>query len=600
MRASKNWRSSRVVLAVAICSALTGAVGKAQTSYVYTVIADVTNCYNLGAPAINNKGEVAFGGSCGEPVGPPSGGPVIRRGDGGALTPIFTVNAIYGSANTDVISMNDSGVVAFSVNHSCGFNTAILTGDGGPLQTVVDRCANPGPREVHRPSISNTGAVAFGLASATGTGFDFVIRAKNGAFVTIAGPGTSPAGIGPLSMAYEPTINNNDVVAFMGNDAVTGAGTLFTGAGGALTTISFDSLSVFYGINDLGRVAFLANPGAIQTGDGGPVTTIAARTFEGGLYHSFTGGGASINAAGKVAFMATLPSGPAGVFTGPNPEADVVLMTGDPLIDSLGVVLGTVTDVVVTREAINDNGQVAMAVRYNDAGTGTLKVAIIRADPPNNPPVASPDSFSVTAGESVSGTLAATDPDNEPVTYSIVTNGAKGTAVLDDASTGAFTYTGNANASGDDAFTFKVTDNRGLESNVATITIAIDFVSACAVDVTSSVAAVKGGGKAAKNTSLTQGFTLRNASSSAIVGPVSIALDSLTAGVTLLYAAGVTSCVAPAGSPYVNVDVGSDSVWSPGERVDVVLQFERESTGPGKKPSAITYTRRVLAGAGGR
>ncbi len=85
------------------------------------------------------------------------------------------------------------------------------------------------------------------------------------------------------------------------------------------------------------------------------------------------------------------------------------------------------------------------------------------------------------------------------------------------------------------------------------------------------------------------------------MSPVSFALDSLTAGVTLLNAAGVTSCAAPAGSPYVNVDLGSDSVWSPGERVEGVLQFERESTGgPSKKPQAITYTRRVLAGAGGR
>jgi hypothetical protein len=202
---------------------------------------------------------------------------------------------------------------------------------------------------------------------------------------------------------------------------------------------------------------------------------------------------------------------------------------------------------------------------------------------------------SVTAGESVSDTLTATDPDTEPITYSIVANGSKGTAVLDNASTGAFTYTANANASGDDTFTFKATDNRGLESNVATITIAIDPVFTCAVDVTGLVASV---GKASKN-STTPSFTLQNVSSSAIVGPVSIALDSLTAGVTLLNAAGVTSCAAPGGSPYINVDVGSDLVWSPGERVDIVLQFERESTGSGKKP-AIKYTRRVLAGAGGR
>jgi hypothetical protein len=436
--------------------------------------------------------------------------------------------------------------------------------------------------------------VAFGLASATGI-FDFVIRAKNGAFVTIAGPGTSPAGIGPLSMAYDPAINNNDVVAFMGNRADTGAGALFTGAGGALTTISFDSLSVFYGINDLGRVAFLANPGAIQTGDGGPVTTIAARTFEGGAYQSFDGGGASINAAGKVAFLASLPSGVRGVFTGPDPEADVVLQTGRPLYDSFGVLLGTVTSIGIMREAINESGQVAMAVGYDDAVAGTAKIAIIRADPPNNPPVALPDSFSVTAGESVSDTLSATDPDAEPITYSIVTNGAKGTAVLDDASTGAFTYTANANASGDDTFTFKATDNRGLESNVATITIAIEPVSACANDVTALVTQVKG--NRAKN-SETQTVTLQSVSSSAIAGPVSIALDSLTAGVTLINAAGVTSCAAPAGTPYVNVDVGTDAVWSPGETVDVVFQLGREGTVKGKK--AISYTLRVLAGSGGR
>ena len=108
--------------------------------------------------------------------------------------------------------------------------------------------------------------------------------------------------------------------------------------------------------------------------------------------------------------------------------------------------------------------------------------------------MASNDSFSVTAGGSVSDTLSATDPDNEPITYSIVTNGAKGTAVLDNLSTGAFTYTANANASGDDTFTFKATDNRGLESNVATITIAIEPVSACAVNVTSSIQQVKGKG----------------------------------------------------------------------------------------------------------
>ncbi len=203
--------------------------------------------------------------------------------------------------------------------------------------------------------------MAFGLRS--GTQFDFVIRAKNGAFVTIAGPGTEPPGIGPLAAAYEPTINNNDVVAFMGNRAETGAGVLFTGAGAALTTIAFDSLSVFYGINDLGRVAFFANPGAIQTGDGGPVTIIAlgrSREARIRVYRR-----RSVDQRGRHGGVHGIPAiGSGRRFHGPDPEADAVLKEGDPLRDTFGVLLGTVTSVGIMREALNDSGQVAMAVRY--------------------------------------------------------------------------------------------------------------------------------------------------------------------------------------------------------------------------------------------
>jgi Bacterial Ig domain len=597
MRVSRNWHVLRLLLAVAICFALTRAEAKAQTSYTYTVIADLFNCFNFGTPAINNKGEVAFGASCGAPLG--SGSLIVLRGDGGTVTTIFD------STDTrvplpDVISINDSGVVAFAVNGGCvsGGGTGIRTGDGGTTATVYDICTDGGFTTVIRPSISNTGAVAFMAASANS--YDHVMRAKNGTLVTIAGPGTTPTSVGTLVGANEPSINNNDVVTFLGQGET--AFGIFTGSGGAVTTISLDNPSSFNSIDDSGRVAFLAGSSlAVQTGDGGPVTTIATRTFEGGTYEGFPGSGASISAGGRVAFMGSLPFG-VGVFTGPDPGADVVLKTGDVIQLKNGDVFSdpvTVTGVFIMREAINDSGQVAMMVGYTDSDdpNAPRKFAIIRADPPNNPPVASDDSFSVTAGGSVSDALSATDPDAEPITYSIVTNGAKGTAVLDNPSTGAFTYTANANASGDDTFTFKATDNRSLESNIATVTISIDPVSACAVDVTSSIAPVKG--KGSKNNSTSQTLTLRNISSSAIAGPISIALDALTAGVTLLNAAGVTSCAAPAGSPYVNVDVGTDSVWSPEERVEVVLEFARESTGPGKKP-AITYTQRVLAGAGGR
>ena len=55
-------------------------------SYTYTVIADVSNCFKIGAPVLNNEGEAAFAGQCS------SGAIVVRRGDGGAgpLAEIYT------------------------------------------------------------------------------------------------------------------------------------------------------------------------------------------------------------------------------------------------------------------------------------------------------------------------------------------------------------------------------------------------------------------------------------------------------------------------------------------------------------------------------
>ena len=154
--------------------------------------------------------------------------------------------------------------------------------------------------------------------AASGNSYDHVLRAKNGALLTIAGPGTTTTSVvGMLVGAIEPSINHNDVVTFTGQGETTFG--IFTGAGGTVTTISLDNPSTFNAIDNSGRVAFLANSIAVQTGDGGPVMTIATRTFEGGAYEQFSQ--ATISAAGKVAFLADLPLGVVGVFTGPDPEA---------------------------------------------------------------------------------------------------------------------------------------------------------------------------------------------------------------------------------------------------------------------------------------
>lgn len=91
-----------------------------------------------------------------------------------------------------------------------------------------------------------------------------------------------------------------------------------------------------------------------------------------------------------------------------------------------------------------------------------------------------------------------------------------------------------------------------------------------------------------------QMVTLQNTSNTPIQGSVSLVLDNLSRNAYLFNATDYTNCVAPLDSPYINVNVGSDGVFSPGEKVTVILEFQNPSN------RLITYTTRVLAGPGER
>src|SRR6185369_13637680 len=113
-------------------------------------------------------------------------------------------------------------------------------------------------------------------------------------------------------------------------------------------------------------------------------------------------------------------------------------------------------------EAINNKGWIVGAGTTDPNGAELSQGFVII--PPDQAPVASDGTASVTAGASVSGTLSAIDPDGDSLSYSIVTNGTQGTAVITDSGTGAYTYTANVGSSGTDTFTFKANDGL-LDSN---------------------------------------------------------------------------------------------------------------------------------------
>lgn len=123
--------------------------------------------------------------------------------------------------------------------------------------------------------------------------------------------------------------------------------------------------------------------------------------------------------------------------------------------------------------------------------TDTVKITI-NAD--NEIPVASNGSLTMNEGAPGNDVLAATDADDDNLTYIIVSDGTKGTAVITNVATGAYTYTPDSGNSGNDSFTFKVNDGIA-DSNIATITVTINPVGdTLTVTSSSSSPGTSGGG----------------------------------------------------------------------------------------------------------
>ncbi len=128
--------------------------------------------------------------------------------------------------------------------------------------------------------------------------------------------------------------------------------------------------------------------------------------------------------------------------------------------------------------------------------------------------------------------------------------------------------------------------------NQAETVTAVFVPCGCAADV-SAVVTVTRSGFVLNPVSgrYTQTVTVTNNSAIAITGPLSLVLDSLSAGTTLFNATGTTdSLELPAGSPYVNANVS----LAAGQSTSFTLQFADPSH------AAIAYNTRVVTGPGVR
>lgn len=577
-----RWVGMPVLLAVVatLCvELLVPDSARAQTEYTFTKIADTLQDARLagvGCLSLGNSGTVAV----------MFAGELWKKADGQPFSQVSP------RAAGPCASVNDFDEIAYVTWSAQSTLPAYLVRNTNGIEVTLARSDSPPflhSGRTYLASLANDGSAVFqgGPTTACGqppalSGYGIYI----GPFGAIVYDSICDAGADINSSTVSAgTMNESRVVAFYAqtNSGLKG---VYRGSLVPLVQDGSNGITLVSGfrpvINNSGRVAFLAS---LNSGPAGIYTTVdgLSFTYAGGIPHNNR---FAINDAGKVAYAFFSPLSGTGIYAGPDLAADKVIVPGDALDGS------TFDSGFFWDESLNNRGQIAFYAFLRDGRRG-----VYRADPVNRPPIANDDQITTPADTPFSGVLSATDADNDPLTYQVVANGAQGTAIITDATTGAYTYTPNVGASGTDAFTFLANDGV-LDSNVAAVTVTIQPATPCAVDVTSSTQRITGKGQ--KNQGTTHILTISNVSSAAIAGPISVVLDSLSpAGATLTNAAGITSCATPAGNPYVNVDVGPDLIWSPGERVEVVLEFTLPSSTRGKKPP-ITYTLRVLAGPGGR
>ncbi len=112
------------------------------------------------------------------------------------------------------------------------------------------------------------------------------------------------------------------------------------------------------------------------------------------------------------------------------------------------------------------------------AGRESLISNTISYDPAkmNHAPAAQDITLQTSEDTILTGTLSGTDQDGDKLTYSLRNNGSHGKAVINDSSTGAFSYTPQANFNGTDSFTFIVNDGK-KDSTPATVSIAVNPVN---------------------------------------------------------------------------------------------------------------------------
>jgi len=182
----------------------------------------------------------------------------------------------------------------------------------------------------------------------------------------------------------------------------------------------------------------------------------------------------------------TITSNNANDYTDPEGEVFVIVGTGGVGIHPLSGKASFVSkqhqffgqlDIKIT-----DNGNKLEGKSYRNGAGGQIDDSFSITKAGNSPPVANNQAVTTTKNTAKAITLTATDANNDPLTYSIVTQPSHGTLSPSTPGGASRTYTPTTGYVGPDSFTFKANDGT-IDSNTATVSITVQDTTACTTNL---------------------------------------------------------------------------------------------------------------------
>ena len=572
-----SWSRFPATIAWIIATALAWPpAAHAQQQYTFTRISDTNNDPGIAGACcvgLNDLGTVVVAFA-------PSGSVTLelwgRRGD--AFTQLAP------NIGSVCPSLNDLDETAYIVPDPQTGHITLVRNASGAITTLASSISAPYLFNTYLPSLNNLGSAVFKSFN----------QGDAGIYIAPSGTRVVSNSTDPQFGFFEPgTMNDSGVVAFVASrfDATAPGGARLGIYKGSTTPLIEAGAELHGGIlgllgrpviNNAGLVAFLGttdgSPAVYTTGDGQAVDIVGTGALD----------RLAINDAGTVAFRKGLGNNGDGIYVGrPGAIDQKVIAPGDAL-DGSSFVGGFLWE-----EAINASGQVAFYAFLADGRRGVYLASPVDETPPVVTP---PAPLTVQATEPSGTTPNASAPLTQYLAAGSATDNVDPSPVRLAPQVAGNDVTGTTPFSvGTTTVTFRFEDasgNIGAADSIVTVTAQ---PSPCAVDATAAASITVGSARLNRKTRLySQRVTIRGTSTSPTAGPVSLALDALSSGVTLIGPAGSTACSTPMGSPYIDVPVGPDNVLSRGERVILELAFQNP------QGSAIAFTPRLLAGPGTR